>query len=287
MKKILVPTDLSDIAELGLKLAVEIAKRSSANISIVNFMRHPWGATFSATGDATLRVDKEGDYYAIELLKTTKEKMEMLVAKYIDTGISMDVAVIDSEFKNGIDEYLQAESIDLVVMGTSGEERGKEAFIGNHAEQTIKVSSCPVLSVRDGFDINDFNNIVVAVNVITDNQLADGLISIRNLAECFNSHTHLVHVRDNSSDTNIILDEYFSQMAQIAGLTNYSVVIIEADNLVDGVSEYADQVRAGLIAVIKNRKDGIFRIFSNHFSNHIVKEEGRPVITVNLQNTEN
>jgi nucleotide-binding universal stress UspA family protein len=39
MKKLLVPTDLTPIAELGLKLAVQIAQRSQAVISLVNFTR--------------------------------------------------------------------------------------------------------------------------------------------------------------------------------------------------------------------------------------------------------
>ncbi len=62
-----------------------------------------------------------------------------------------------------------ARDIDLVVMGTSGEENAAEAFTGNHTEQVIKISKCPVLSVRDGFQIKDFNKIVLAVNVIKDN----------------------------------------------------------------------------------------------------------------------
>jgi hypothetical protein len=50
------------------------------------------------------------------------------------------------------------------------------------------------------------------------------------------------------------------------------------------VIQFARDVKAGLIAVIKNSTDGIFRIFSSHFSDRLVKEVGRPVFTFNLQN---
>ena len=63
MKKILVPTDLSPIAERGLSLAAEIAERSEAIISLVNFTRHPFGPTFSAMGDISTKVDREGELY--------------------------------------------------------------------------------------------------------------------------------------------------------------------------------------------------------------------------------
>jgi nucleotide-binding universal stress UspA family protein len=285
MKKLLVPTDLTPIAELGLKLAVQIAKRSEAVISLVNFTRHPIGRSFSAMGDIKLKDDEESTLYTLQLLQANKAKLENLVKKYSTAGIAMEYSIVDDEFKNGIDEYLQQEQIDMVVMGTSGEENATEVFTGNHTEQVIKISSCPVLSVRDGFIIENFVNMVVAVNVIEDGLIAPALHTLRDLAACFNAHVHLVHVRDSASDSAPVLDDYFIKMAQAAGLEHYFVSILEADDPAEAVIAFARDVRAGLIAVIKNSKDGIFRIFSNHFSDRLVKEVGRPVFTLNLQNT--
>lgn len=285
MKKILVPTDLTDIAELGLKLAVEIAKRCDASISLVNFTRHPLGKTFTSTGEVDLKADEEETIFTLELLQSKKEHLEGLAVKYASTNIPIEFAVIDDKFRTGLDAYLSQENIDLVVMGTSGEETVKEAFIGNHTQQVIRISPCPVLSVRDGFSIDDFANIVAAVEVITDNQVAQGLAALKNIAECFDSNIHLVHVRDRVKDGNLILNEYFTKMATIAGLQKFSVIILDADDPSEGVVSYAESIHAGLIAVLKNAPDGIFRIFSNRFSNRLIKEEGRPVFTLNLQNS--
>jgi nucleotide-binding universal stress UspA family protein len=285
MKNILVPTDFSATAELGLKLAVEIAQRCGATINVVNFTKHPYGPTFSATGDMMAKVDPEEDFMTIEYLKSAKEKLDAMVQKYQQSSFAMQVAIVDNEFKHGIDEYLKSENIDLIVMGTSGEENSKEVFTGNHTEQTIRVSTCPVVSVRDGFDISHFKNMVVGAMIITDNKLADGLQTLKDLADCFDSHIHLVHVRDNSSDPTLMLDEYFSQIATIAGIKRYTVRVLEGNDKAEALSSYAHEVNAGVIAVIKNTKEGIFRIFSNRLSQRLVKEEGGPVVTVNLQNT--
>jgi hypothetical protein len=75
-------------------------------------------------------------------------------------------------------------------------------------------------------------------------------------------------------------------MAEDAGLGNYSVTIYEADDQATGVIKFAREVKAGLIAVIKNSSDGVFRIFSSHFSDRLVKEVGRPVFTFNLKNAD-
>ena len=288
MKKILVPTDLSVIAERGLALAVEIAERSEAEISLVNFTQSPFGRTFTAMGEVSSKIDKEGELFNLQLLRVNKEKLDELVAKYIRPGVDIETAIVDEEFKDGIDEYLHRENIDLVVMVTSGEENAAEAFTGNHTEQVIKISKCPVLSVRDGFQIKDFSRIVLAVNVIKNTEhVNDALNTLADLAACFDAHIYLVHVRDLAADyANINPKDFFTRMAGQAGLRNYSVTIYEAHDQAEGVIKFAREVKAGLIAVIKNSKDGIFRISSSHFSDRLVKEVGRPVFTFNLQNVE-
>lgn len=288
MKKILVPTDLSPIAERGLSLAVEIAERSEAEISLVNFTKHPFGKTFSAMGDIGSKIDREGELYNLQLLRVNKEKLDALVQKYIRPGVDIETAIVDEEFQEGIDQYLDRENIDIVVMGTSGEENASEVFSGNHTEQVIRISKCPVISVRDGFKIDDFRNIVLAVNVIKDNEhINAALNTLADLAACFDAHIHLVHIRDRATDyANVDLKDFFTKMAEGANLTNYSVTIYEADDQAEGVISFAREVRAGLIGVIKNSTDGIFRIFSSHFSDRLVKEVGRPVFTFNLTNAE-
>jgi nucleotide-binding universal stress UspA family protein len=288
MKKILVPTDLSVIAERGLSLAIEIAERSEAEISLVNFTRHPFGKTFAATGQVGSKIDRDVELYNIRLLHANKEKLDELVKKHIQPGIDIQTAIVDEEFKDGIDEYLHREGIDLVVMGTSGEENASEVFTGNHTEQVIRISKCPVLSVRDGFQIEDFKRIVLAVNVIKNNEhVNDALDTLADLAACFDAHIHVLHVRDRAADyPEIDLKDFFTKMAERANLPNYSVTIYDADDQAEGVIRFAQEVKAGVIAVIKNSTDGIFRIFSSHFSDRLVKEVGRPIFTFNLKNAD-
>src|SRR4051812_27525026 len=112
MKKILVPTDLTDIAELGLKLAVEIAKRCEATISLINFTRHPLGTTFTATGEVDLKADEEENLFTLELLHAKKQQLETLAGKYATERVSIEFAVRDDKFTNGIDAYLSEENID-------------------------------------------------------------------------------------------------------------------------------------------------------------------------------
>lgn len=285
MEKILVPTDFTDIAERGLMLATEIARRSGAVISLINFTKHPFGQTFTATGDITLKKNPEEDRFMLDLIRANQAKLEALAAKYRSSEVEIEYGVVDDELKDGVDDYLDKELVDLVVMGTSGEQNAEEVFTGNHTEQVIKVSSCPVLSVRDGFQIGDFDRIVLAISKISDDQALISLNTLRQLAECFNSHICLVHVLSDPADREE-MQKYLSRIVSVAAIENYSIHFVDAPDHAEAVIEFARQNNAGLIAVIKNSKEGIFRMFSNSFSNRVVKEVGRPVFTFNLKNAE-
>lgn len=286
MKRILVPTDLSEIAERGLRLAVEIAKRTNAEIYLINFISHPFGKTFSAMGIASNKVDEEEQIFNIELLQANHSKLNLLAAHFAREGVELHTEIVDDELKDGIDQYLRQHNIDLVVMGTSGEENMKEQFTGNHTENVISISSCPVISVRDGFDISNFNSIVLAldIDVEDDTRIYAGMRVLKELADYFHATIHLVYVSDPLIRMEENLKNFFSRIAERFSFTKFDVTILRSDDEAGAVADFARSLSAGFVAVFKNHEDGIFRIFSDHFSDRVVKEVGRPVFTYNLQN---
>lgn len=288
IKRILVPTDLSDVAERGLQLAVEIARRTKAELFLINFLHHPLGRTFSAMGEVSSKHDEEAELFNIELLQSNRSKLNLLGLHYSQQGVIINTEIVDDNFKGGVDAYLRKHQIDLVVMGTSGEETIQEHFTGNHTEQVIKISSCPVISIRDSFDASRFNNIVLAIDVMHDNDtdanVYAGIHSLKQLADAFDATIHFVHVVDPSLSMKLDLEVYFTKLAQRFMLRKFDVTILCAEDQVEGMMEYARKINAGFIAVLKNSNQGMFRIFSNHFSDRIVKGTNRPVFTYNLQN---
>jgi nucleotide-binding universal stress UspA family protein len=278
MKKILVPTDFTPIAELGLKLAVQIAKPAQASISLVHFTKHPLSTSFAATGDVTKKVDGEEDLFAVQLMLANQKKLAELVAAY-GNDAKIEFSIVDDKFSNGMDSYIQTEQIDLVVMGTSGEENAKEMFTGNHVERAIKVSACPVLSVRDGFFISDFRNMVAAVMVMDEEKIQHGLRHLNALAKVFLATVHLVHVVDHASDGKVDAGSFFSRLAASSLMVPYTISMLDGNDVAEAVMEFCERIRAGVMVVIKDSPGG-FHLFSRHFSDRAVKEEGRPVLTI-------
>src|SRR5690606_3790534 len=236
------------------------------------FINHPFGKTFSAMGEVRAKTDLEAQRFNLELIRSNQQKLHLLGQRYAREGVVINTEIVDSELKDGVDAYLKMRDIDMVVMGTSGEENLKEQFTGNHTEQVIARVSCPVISIRDDFNIADFTNIVLALDITPHSTMEPGISVIKGFAESFNSTLHLVHVSDDSIRMEENLKKYFTEIAQLHKLKNFKVVILSGDDEAAKVNEYARSIQAGMLAVLRNSNDRIWKIFTDHFSYKMVKD---------------
>lgn len=280
INNILVPVDRSSSAEIGVSFGIDIARRCGAQVHLVHYAPHADDAGFLVTGDVQLR-DTDAERWNLEYLRAMREYLSQFTLQHTD--ITIHIHLVDSDFKQGVDDFLSEHTIDLIVIGTSDEDADTEVKAGTHTRQVIRKAACPVISVRSGYDPARFGDLVVGASVLQDNTFADALAGVRDIASCFDARVHLVHVRTSDSDDPAMLEAYFKQIAVIAKLEKYVVAILPEQDAVEGILAYAHEMQAGLVAVIKSRREGIFRMFAHRPSVEILKEEQGPVMTINLR----
>jgi nucleotide-binding universal stress UspA family protein len=135
---ILVPTDGSDGAAAAIDPAVSIARSYDARLhalSVVDPM---------ATG-----IDVRSAVLVDELEDTARSAVEAVEERATDASISTtETAVEYGTPYRGIRSYVDANDIDLVVMGTHGRSGIERYLLGSVAEKTVRTSSVPVMTVR-------------------------------------------------------------------------------------------------------------------------------------------
>jgi nucleotide-binding universal stress UspA family protein len=284
MKKILVPTDFSDISENALKLAVDIGRHSSAEIYLVNFMKHPFGSTYSSMGDTSGSGDSENDLFTLQLARKSHSRLSQLSQKH---GISVKInyQIYDKEYTDGFKDYIKENIIDLVVMGTSGEESVEEFFSGNHTIQMIEGATCPVISIKDRYVDSDFKEIVVGINLEHDSHdnFTQAAAYLNDFAQAVRGHLHLVHVADLNADK-VKLEKQVNAFAEKYGFENYTVTITQNNNKEHGLVNYSVTKKAAIIAVLTHAEGGLLRIFSKSTAEQITKKSRLPVMAINLHN---
>jgi len=134
IKRILVPTDTSLRVSKSLKYAIELSKKFSATIYLLNIV-------------------EVGEYdFPIEIIEqmrgfSFREVKENIGRVNITENIETCVEVAKNAWK-GIIKFLDERDIDLVVMMTYGGGRFKEDFIGSIAEKVIQEARCPVITMK-------------------------------------------------------------------------------------------------------------------------------------------
>ncbi len=284
MKKILVPTDFSSLSENALKLATDVGRHTQAEIYLVHFMDHPFSDNFSTLGDTSGEKVSEEDVFTLQLAKKNHSRLSEQAKKY-GLSVKINYQVYPEEFKDGFKEYIEKKSIDLVVLGTTGEESGLEFFTGNHAEQLIEGATCPVITVKGNYKESTFQNIMVGIDLHHDDQdnFVQAAAYINEFSTAMLGKVSLLHVADLNSDKEGA-EQKVKAFAQKYGFKNADVVVTQNNDKEQGLFAYAFAKKADLIVVLSHKEGGFFRFLEDSTAEELTKNSSIPVMVINLHN---
>jgi len=143
-KHILFPTDTSEMSNAGFKVAVDLARKYDARISLLNVHEE----FMSREEMQTLRVSPDNyEQFIRERALKSREHLESLV-KQEDAGEQCEVLLREGHARREIAETAVAEGIDLIVMSSNGRSNLKEMMVGSVAEYVVHHAPVPVLVVK-------------------------------------------------------------------------------------------------------------------------------------------
>ena len=143
-RRILVPTDFSESAQAAWRYAQMLAGQFNSRIHLLHVVGLPylydaWGTEAAALRMADLMAQSE-DMARNKLRKLvpTAGPLAGRVKTATATGITVEQIL----------EYIAAERIDLVVMGTHGRGMVGHLLLGSVAERVVQQAPIPVLTVH-------------------------------------------------------------------------------------------------------------------------------------------
>jgi nucleotide-binding universal stress UspA family protein len=140
--KILVAIDFSPNSDEALAVALDMAGRYDASVTLVHSyqvidLAFPGGSSVYAG------VNLEG--VMDELAKELEKRKQSAVAK----GASrIDVVLLSGYPPGQISDLASSGGFDLIVMGTHGRTGITRMLTGSVAERVVRTAPCPVLTVR-------------------------------------------------------------------------------------------------------------------------------------------
>src|SRR5712691_9459440 len=136
LKNILFATDFSQAADAAAPIAIQIARRYGAKV---------YGVHVNRCDDYTASAPNAWAAMAEAAEKEAKEDAGRLNEQL--QGIEHEVVIGEGNIREVVSNLIKAKEIDLVVLGTRGRTGLEKALLGSVAEQILRQSPCPVLTV--------------------------------------------------------------------------------------------------------------------------------------------
>lgn len=266
MKKILVPTDFSEFADIATDTAIMLAKKSSAEIHFVHLMDIP------VDWINLVESDQKKMYPDITLkVKKANNKLDMLLTKAEKAGLDAKKFIQYNANYKYIIKHIEGFSCDFVVMGSHGTSGLAEWLIGSNAQKVVRHSNVPVMVVKKA--VPQLGDIVFASDFEKDS--FDAFKRILEIAEMLQVKIHLLFINTPSNFTESKLTDLMMEKFIAAG-GNYieGSWVYNCYDFEEGLAQFTKKY-GSIIALVTHGKKG-------YVTESVVNHLDIPVLSVHL-----
>jgi nucleotide-binding universal stress UspA family protein len=281
LKNILFATDFSAASDAAAPIATQIARRYGAKVYGVHVNRfddytaaapNAW----AAMAEAALRENEEDAVRLNEQLR----------------GIEHEVVVGEGKIWEAMSGLIEQKEIDLVVLGTRGRTGLGKTLLGSVAEQILRQSPCPVLTVGPHVNLwseeyAKMREILYATDLAADFPIAAPYAV--SLAQENQAHLVLLHVVEDSKAGDLVdspevvnLKERKLQqlVTQQAGLWCDPSYIVEQGPAAEKILDVAKRRHTDLIVLGARPAKGLATHLNIGTVHKVVSQATCPVLTV-------
>ncbi len=281
MNKIFCPTDFSEQANHAVEAGYYLAKKFNAELALLHVVESEKEMDFNVGGTSASGGGID-DVFFLQLLKTTKEKMEKLVNTLGLSGIKVASDIKIGKPAKIFRDEIKSRQYDLVVMGTKGASGFHEMLIGSNAEKVVRYSPVPVLAIKEYVKEDNFKNIVYAS--LFQNEEERIISQLLKIQKAFNSTIHLVRINTpNNFQRDWTTIKVMKKFVEKFKIENPTFNIFNDTIEEDGIIYFAEEINAGMIAMATHGRTGFAHLLSGSIAEDVVNHSKRPVLTFNMK----
>ncbi len=260
---ILVPTDLTGVADCAIDHATEIALIFKHKISLLHVISSRVKGT-----------EKENQIR--EALKNIAKEIK------IKTGLTVNYLVREGTIFTTISEVANEIYAEFIVMGIHGK-KGVQHLVGSYAYKVISSSKVPVLVVKKRHHHVGYNNIVVPIDFSRES--SQKIWQTIKFAKYFDANVWVLGFLSRKSTARVLKKE--ALLKQVTDIFTRNQVKASAELVIQGgsdlpevVLEYSKKKDADLIMIVAEKGGGISDIFSSNSAEKIIDKGDFPILTV-------
>lgn len=277
VKRILIPTDFSETANLALQHAAHLASLTDAEIILLHVV-----STFAFRVNLP-EADVDESQNA-RLSGAIQEKLQS-IAKALSAkhGIQVHTRVAYGRIREEVVKVAEDQDADMVILGTHGVSGIREFFMGSNAFRIVSEAGCPVLSVQESAQHIGFRRIVVPIDNSFHSREKLG-ISVR-LAATYGAHLHICGLRSHDHDDQDLNARFKMKMKQVEDFlkekeASYDMTTVFCSNIAKATMDFAAEKEADLIIIMNEQEINSTGFFMGAYAQQIVNHSKIPVLSI-------
>ena len=271
MNKILVATDFSACASNAMEYAMELARVTGVEVVAIHAI-----GSFEGIFNSTYNALYIEEYYNSKRDALAKWA-EMFAAKDAFRAVPVTTACEVGSVSGVIAKYIDANPVELLVMGTMGS-TGIAGLFGSNASTMVEKTKTPTLIVplESKFSTNP------VITLATDFALklsAGDVTALHELVKAFgSSKVNVVNVVEDAAwKTNEAGEELMRQL--IPG-TELDFQYIKEDTPTEGIVHFVAASATDILCLVKRHHGVVYRIFNSSTVNKVMGKSVKAILVL-------
>jgi nucleotide-binding universal stress UspA family protein len=148
MRKILAPTDLSELSLAGIRYAFELAAETAGEVIVFHVIGYQEAGPVLNGMEYGYAMAQSS--MIEDLVDDHRKQLDEFLGKHLPVSLKIKLrqdVVVGAPYEKII-EKAAAENVDAIVISTHGRTGLVHALLGSVAEKVVRLAKCPVLTVR-------------------------------------------------------------------------------------------------------------------------------------------
>jgi nucleotide-binding universal stress UspA family protein len=270
---ILIPVDFSEVSELAIEKAIDIANHFQCNIHLV----------YIENERLLMKKKKLLSHRADSALPGSEAKLYQLQNKYtykLDPGLVIQSAAVRGNKNRSVIEYSFSHRIDLLIIGKPASLSGTLLPGNFNINEITKKVGCPVLTVRkEAGNVRLMNIVLPVCSVLPIRKI----MFASYLARKYNSKIHLLAIAGAEDNEQGDRNQYLHKAYQLLrDNTNLDIEChtLRGQNIAETTLRFAKKIDADLIVINPGKESLLSGFLIRFFDGFLFNESRIPVMTI-------
>ena len=277
MKKILFPTDFSEIANNAFIHALEFAKVVNGELVLLHTFELPFIDNQFAP-DNYYTIFDSLQLANIDAFKDEIPKLRELAKQHNLEDIKLSHKLVDGDLVYSIKQAINDENIDFVVMGTSGSSGWETFLIGTNTNAVVTGVSVPVLSVPLEAQFAKIETIGFTTRFREKDKVS--LKQVVKIAKKTNAIVKCLYVKTAKSD---VSDETINQWKIEFENEPVQFSVVSSDDVKGTILDFISHKNIDILTMITHKRSFFSELFNTSLAEKFTTISTVPVLVMHVE----